>query len=147
MKKIIKKISFKKVIWFFWLILVLFESYNMFIDFYNFSQLKKAKPILENIDYSKDSFKDINEFNKKYNAWIKPIKNCYDVVSYNWENDYLFWFKLESVIYKLIYWDKFYSYPSYTIPEDLFCWWWETCDDINKKIHLRTISNPCDKSN
>jgi len=144
MKEIIEKISFKKILWFFWLILVLFESYNMFIDFYNFSQLEKAKPILESIDYSKNSFKNINEFNEKYNAWIKPIKNCYDVVSYNWENDYLFWFKLESVIYKLIYWDMFYSYPSYDLPVEKLCTWSPKCtEDINRVVFERIISNPC----
>lgn len=145
MKEIIKKISFKKILWLFWLILVLIESYNIFIDFYNFSQLKKAKPILESLTWDVKTFYGVNDFNKIYDAWINPIKNCYAINNNNWKERYLFWFQLESFIFKKIYWVSEYSYPSYDMPFVSACFW--TCYDQNLKWFELTISNPCDKSN
>jgi len=143
MKEIIKKISFKKVLWLLWLILVLFESYNMFIDFYNFSQFKKAKPILESLTWNEKTFYNINDFNKIYDAWIKPIKNCYVINNNNWKEQYLFWFQLESFIFKKIYWTSEYSYPSYDMPYVSVCFW--TCYDKWKRSFTKVISNPCEE--
>ena len=108
-KKIIKnkyiKIISLMLLWF-----ILRESYAIYVDMYNFRQLEKAKPYLETIDENTKDFYNLKEFNEIYNAWIKPIKNCYSINKNNWKYIYKFWFKLESLIYIYIYIKKIILY-------------------------------------
>ena len=66
----------------------------------------------------------------------------------------MLWFKLESSVFKSMYWTEYYAYPKYDLPVSNFCiWWaeslditektWGWCYDANKKAFIRTISNPC----
>ena len=74
------------------------EVYNVYVDIYNFKQLEKVKIILNSINKS-IHFSSLNDFNSTYNSNITPIKNCYYLSDYNWKENYIFWFKLESYIY------------------------------------------------
>ncbi len=124
------------------------EQENIKIDEYNFKQLEKAKPILDNIPKDAKKFKTLKKFNELYNAWIEPIKNCYYVSNLNWKYPYIFWFKLESEKYKNKYWEKYYVYPNYDLPFTPYCWWSKDCqDDINKWFFLSVISYHCDSDN
>lgn len=89
------------IIIFLWILIYsfVFEKDKIAIDRYNFEQLEKAKPILESIPETDERFYSLKEFNQKYNADIKSIKNCYYVINYNWDEKYIFWFKIESLIY------------------------------------------------
>lgn len=81
------------VIWFYvlvWLYSFIFERDALNIDRYNFQQLERAKPILESMD-NVGRFYWLEEFNTKFQANIKPIKNCYFVGNYNWNKKYIFW--------------------------------------------------------
>jgi hypothetical protein len=138
-KKTLKIISLI-VLWLF----IIWQSYALYIDIYNFKQLEKAKPILESINKDDKKFYSLEEFNNKYNINIKPIRNCYYVSNDNWDEKYIFWFKLESIIYMCIYWAKYYSYPIYSREISTSCvinWW---CMDFNKNKFNRIISNPCE---
>ncbi len=113
MKNIVKNRYFRIIIKFFiWFLLLLilsfilvaiysftFEKDKIAIDRYNFEQLEKSKPILESIPETDKNFYSLKEFNQKYSADIQPIKNCYYIRNYNWDEKYIFWFKLESLIY------------------------------------------------
>ena len=99
------------------------EFYGIYIDNYNFGQLEKAKIILEQVPRNASKFYSLKEFNARYNGSIKPIKNCYFISNQNWKYSYIFWFKLESLTYRLIYgWNNNlldYLYPTvlpYTYP-------------------------------
>jgi hypothetical protein len=168
MKKDTSKKSNKKVI----ILIILLVPFSLFvwleinnisIDRYNFKEFEKAKIVLNNnpeeiktpfttkeIDlfYSKVSnmYYTIENFNKVYNTNIKPIKNCYAISRYNWEESYLFWFKLESFLYKLRYWNWYFVYPKYDKP---YPTWlqitWQP--DTERKIFYFIISNPCSKVN
>jgi len=142
MKKNIKKIILK-VIFIIFTIFVLRESYLIYVDYYNFKQLEKAKIILEKIPENAEKFYTLKEFNEKYNANIKPIKNCYDVSNYNWNEKYIFWFKLESLLYTYIYWENYYSYPKYNYKYTKMCVSWIWCYDASKDYFINLISNPC----
>ena len=74
----------------------IFEQDKITIDKYNFSQLEKSKPILDSIYREAKRFYSLKEFNDIYDANIKPIKDCYYVSNSNWNEKYIFWFKLES---------------------------------------------------
>ena len=125
-------------------IYLLVDWRNLYVDIYNFWQLNKAKPYLETIDKNTKKFSNLKEFNEIYNAWIKPIKNCYSIDTYNWSEPYIFWFKLESLLYIYIYKTKYFAYPKYDTPISKFCDWWDECiDDINRKWFEEIISNPC----
>ncbi len=93
-KKIILKVIFIIIFAF-----IIRESYLMYVDYYNFNQLEKAKIILDKIPENAEKFYTLKEFNEKYNTNIKPIKNCYYISNDNWNQDYIFWFKLESLLY------------------------------------------------
>ncbi|MBT3726236.1 hypothetical protein HOG21_00605 [bacterium] len=56
------------------------EKRNIAIDEYNFKQLQKVKQL---INKKKLKFKNLDDFNNKYNVNIKPIKNCYYISSDN----------------------------------------------------------------
>jgi hypothetical protein len=51
------------------------------VDRYNFEQLEKIRIVLKGNLRENYKFGDINEFNKMYSQDIKPIKNCYFLVS------------------------------------------------------------------
>jgi hypothetical protein len=81
---------------------------------------------------------------------IKPIKNCYYVSNGNKWDKFIFWFKLESVFYKLKYKKEYYAYPKYDIPVSINCIWWVSvgwsklwswgCFDISESLFIETIS-------
>jgi len=156
-KKIVKNKYFKIIVKLFvglFLLLILsfilvgiysftFERDKITIDRYNFEQLEKAKPILESIPETDKRFYSLKEFNQKYSADIQPIKNCYSISNDNWNEKYIFWFKLESLIYIYIYRTKLFAYPYYNKKGSSSCvmnWW---CIDIIRNIFERTVSNPC----
>ncbi len=143
-KNIVKNRYFKIIVFVLLWLFILRESYAVYIDMYNFKQLEKAKPYLETIDKNTKKFYSLKEFNVIYSAWIKPIRNCYDVSNYNWNEKYIFWFKLESLIYIYIYKTKYYAYPKYDAPYRNWCEVWLGCYDKNKEIFERVISNPCE---
>ena len=120
----------------------IFEQDKIAIDKYNFEQLEKVKTFLD----SKDNFefKNLKEYNTKYNQNIEPLKNCYYVSSINWSKSYIFWFQLESLIYKFIKLWGNYAYPKYDLPVDYVCTWWNSCNyDFIFWRFNKTISNPC----
>lgn len=132
------------IIIFLWILIYsfVFEKDKIAIDRYNFEQLEKAKPILESIPETDERFYSLKEFNQKYNADIKPIKNCYFIINSNWNEKYIFWFELESLIYIYIYRTKLFAYPRYDLPFDPIYysgWPW----DRIKNDFIETISNPC----
>ncbi len=119
------------------------EIKNIYIDMYNFKQLEKAKVILDKISKDDYKFYTLDKFNKKYNADMQPIKNCYYVSNDNWNEQYIFWFKLESLLYKIKYKKSYFTYPKYDIPYSSSCVMWWGCINISQNIFIRTISNPC----
>ena len=163
-KKRIQKISFYLIwiiIWIYvlvWLYSFIFEQDKMAIDRYNFEQLEKAKPILDNISKNGKNFDSLKEFNERYKVDIKPIKNCYYVSSYNWKRKYIFWFQLEAMINKFAhpftFWYPYvsdnYAYPKYSLPWYQVCfgaglsrWAAWGCYDNNYDNFRYVISNPC----
>lgn len=166
-KNIVKNKYFRIIIKFFiWFLLLLilsfilvaiysftFEKDKIDIDRYNFKQLEKVKIILK--DYKKEDsyFNNVKQFNEIYNTDIRPIKNCYDISNYNWKFSYIFWFKLESLIYIYIYGTDYYAYPKYDIPYQNLCLWffphWTEstsswgCFDWNRRAFENIISEPC----
>lgn len=127
------------LIWF-----ILKQDYkNYEIDRHNFEQLKKAKVILDQIPKDLKKFYTLQEFNEEYNAWIEPIKNCFYIKTENWKYSYIFWFKLESIIYKIRYLKINYSYPKYDVEPRLLCMQWFWCEDLLMKNFIDIISNPC----
>lgn len=153
----IKKI---KIIWIIAVIIILlsmsysliFEQDKIAIDRYNFKELEKVRLILKEVPREQYKFRNFNDFNKKYWLWIKPIKNCYYMVSTNYFDNYnqkqwiwyIFWFKIESVLYKFRYLNWYYAYPKYDLPIEYFCDWWKKCDaDMNLNWFENDISNPC----
>ena len=150
--KKIFKIIIKIVIWLFLLLILsfiliaiysfTFEKDKMAIDRYNFEQLEKAKPILESIPETDKRFYSLKEFNQEYNTWIKPIKNCYYISTYNWNEKYIFWFKLESLIYIYIYRTKLFAYPKYDLPFDPLYQSWYIWDRNKSWFNYITLY-PC----
>lgn len=145
----------KKIILFLTLIIILLlwliEVNNIMIDKYNFQQLEKAKIILDKTPRDAKKFYNLEEFNEQYKAWIVPIKNCYYVRNINWSYPYIFWFKLESLFYKIKFSQNYYSYPKYDLPISKIYLWallnWRISQwyDKNRDNFIHTISNPCKK--
>ncbi|MDD4151569.1 MAG: hypothetical protein PHR68_03065 [Candidatus Gracilibacteria bacterium] len=112
MKEKIKHILKQKYIKYLILLLIgLFfinESYNIYVDMYNFKQLEKVKIILKDLKISDKRFYNLKGFNEIYKSNIKPIKNCYDIANLKDETKvpYIFGFKLESLIYIYIYMEQ-----------------------------------------
>lgn len=149
------KQKLKKVLWYvvafvIWIYVsgtiysLIFEQDKLAIDNYNFEQLEKVKNTLNNLQNFKYNFENLKDFNNKYNQTIKPIKNCYFMQSHNWNYLYIFWFKLESLIYKLRYVSINYVYPKYNLSYDNFCDGWKTCIDWNLSDFKYTISHSCE---
>ena len=145
--KILLFILISFLVW--WYLLILWYSYffeqdKIAIDRYNFEQLEKAKPTLGKIPQEEKKIFTIWEFNKLENINIEPIKNCYYISNSNWDYTYIFWFKLESLIYKVLYFWENYAYPRYDMPVHYFCWWSKYCrDDMIWWKFRWIISNPC----
>lgn len=148
-KKVIIWIILFVIMFYTWIFLYsyMFESDKLAIDRYNFWQLGKVKIILSKQNDIKVFF-SIKDFNDIYKSDIKTIKNCYYITSVNWDKPYIFWFQLESLIYKFIYFWKNYAYPSYSIPTERFCLgvWVNNgrCFYTSKQPFIDTISNPCE---
>ena len=146
------KISLSILIWilFLWIISILWYSYiyeqdKIAIDRYNFEQLEKAKPILEKLPQKDKKIFSPKMLNDLYGANIQTIKNCYYISNSNWKYPYIFWFQLESLMYKVLYFWENYAYPKYDKPVDYFCWWSKYCrDDRIFGGFIWTISWPCD---
>ncbi len=136
-----KKVKYSLII--LWILFLIWQSYAVYIDMYNFKQLEKVKTLLNKKYNVELSFKDIVDFNHQYNQNIKPIWNCYYLSSYNNKEKYMFWFKLESLIYTYTYWTKYFSYPKYDIPYWHLCLMWKWCFDANKEDYIKVISNKC----
>lgn len=121
------------------------EQDNIKIDEYNFTQLEKAKSILENTPTNTKKFYSLREFNEQYKADIQPMKNCYYVSSNNGSEKYIFWFMLESQKYKKVFWTEEYAFPKYNLPTWRNCFWmWWNPECLNyKTFFIETISNPC----
>lgn len=100
---------------------------------------------MDKIPKDAKKFYTLKEFNNIYSADIKPIKNCYYVSNYNWDNPYIFWFNLESNKYIKQYWTGYYTYPKYDLPNDeIICFGTtESCIDSIKVKFTNIISNPC----
>ena len=170
-----KKLNIKSyILWFIVVLLlpliiyIIYDFKNLYVDIYNFRQLEKAKPYLYTVDENTEDFHNLDEFNNLYWININTIKNCYDIGNYNGKFPYIFWFKLESILYKKIYKIEYYAYPEYDIPYQQICMWWVSrcwdepewndapytmaeceynwsCIDWNRQSFELTISNPCDK--
>ena len=119
-------------------IFIITEIPKIYVDVYNFRQLWKVRNVLDNLDGNSYKFDNVKQFNERFNSNVEPIKNCYFLSERNWyfKDDnwgggYIFWFKLESSIFKLIYLTKYYAYPEYNLPVGEVCvmWWW--CHDHN----------------
>ena len=121
------------------------EQENIKIDEYNFQQLEKIKPILDDLVLSWKKIPNswIEKFNNKFSQKIQPKKNCYYIWTYNWSEKYIFWFKLESKKYITKYWTAYFAYPKYALPIDYICTW--ECYDYVFDDFMYTISNPCEK--
>ena len=74
-----------------WLYSFIFEQDKLAIDRDNFTQLEKAKPILENIPANARKFYTLKEFNEQYKVDIMPIEDCYYITNFNnWNQKYIF---------------------------------------------------------
>lgn len=146
LKNIIKNKYFKIVTFTFFWLFILSELFALFIDFYNFRQLEKVKVVLKDIKREDKEFYNLKELNDIYNINIKPIKNCYDITKFDniKKPKYMFWFKLESYIYRNIYWEKYYAYPKYSYDTSRMCTSWVWCYDASMEYFIKTISNSCE---
>ena len=144
MKESTKK-NTKRLLLFIWIILVIYGLFNMGVDVYNFRQLENVKLILKDLKMEDKEFFNLKEFNDIYDVNIKPIKNCYYLRNYNSKDrvPYAFWFKLESLLYKFIYWTTYYTYPKYDIPYRQMCVSGRWCYDGAKDAYIYIISHPC----
>lgn len=124
----------------------IFEQDKLAVDRYNFEQLEKAKPILTQIPKDTKNLSTLKEFNDIYRVNIKPIKNCYYVRNDNWSKPYIFWFQLESLISKFVYFWSYYAYPKYDLPYQQVCVWGGWCYDHYKYLFKWTISHPCEEN-
>lgn len=124
------------------------------MNIYNFKQVKKIKSIVSTINIEEYNFMNLNSFNNSLNQNIKPIRNCYYVnnnlkptrnryyVNNNIKNDsFVFWFKIYSFLYKILYSSSYYTYPKNNEPKKLDCS--SLCYDIIDPVFIETISNPC----
>lgn len=148
-KKVIKNVLFI-LLWIF----IILEIINIVTDIYNFNQVKKIKSIVNTINLDEYNFTSLNTFNDSLDQNIKPIRNCYYVNnnfkptrnSYYVNKDtskdsFVFWFKIYSFIYKIIYSSEYSVYPEGNEPKKLDCS--SLCYDIIDPIFIQTISNPC----
>ena len=150
MNKTLKKII-KALIGVIIVLLLVWEWQNMYIDIYNFQQLKIVKSILDPLDKESYSFSTIYDFNKKYDNALNPIKYCYYISERNgyfnnweWGGGYIFGVKLHSLTYRIFYWTSDYAYPKYDLPPMYICDGTPWCTaDGNKNIFRYTISNKC----
>ena len=153
MKEKLKKICKNLIIFIFWLLMILsiysiiYEQDKIAIDRYNFKQYEKLKSFVDS-NYNKElEITDLWRLVYKYKLDIRPIKNCYYIVTtnifedYKWESKYIIWFKIESILYKIRYFHwYYYVYPKYDLP----VWYVAGMNlDSTYSSFMRTISNPC----
>ena len=176
MKKLLNKIKelYKKsslfriiIILLIWA-LIIFEWKNIYVDRYNFQQLEKAKKVVENLKWEQKLYRarGLKDFNYQFDTDIKPLdkRYCYDVYydtnpTWPWYV-FTFWFKLHSLLYKLMYWWEYYIYPWWIITEpetteeckkemELSKWrytgmpacvWWDYYYD-----YMEAVNNPCER--
>ncbi|EKD44468.1 MAG: hypothetical protein ACD_71C00126G0003 [uncultured bacterium (gcode 4)] len=126
------------------------ELENRKIDEYNFWELEKVKNLLKWWNKDLYKFNTLKEFNEKYKANIKPIKNCYflsNTEKFFGKADYILLFEIFSEKYKNIYKHEYYVYPEikYNQIEWSLCWGhgWVCTADIIFWEYIETISNPC----
>ncbi len=147
--------------------LIIFEWKNIYVDRYNFQQLEKAKKVIENIPENKKTYRvrNLKQLNSKFKADIEPLdkRYCY-YVYYQFDKEenkvyFEFWFKLHSLLYKLIYRWKYYNYPSlWEAPEETeeckkqiklskwsytgipACVWW-----FWYNRYMEAVNNPCER--
>lgn len=155
MKKVLKIIA-----WILFSILILgiiilwsiyiIDKENIKVDEYNFNQLNFVNNIIINDEIYNKRFRNIGDFNKIYKSNIMPIKNCYFINDFNWNEKYIFWFKLESLLYRIKYKNSFIVYPKYDLPKSKNSFWlWrgkiDDNTDYNYLDFIDHISNPCDE--
>lgn len=98
------------------------EINNFYIDKYNFKQLEIVKNTLDWKKTESYSFQKLSEFNEKYNLNIEPKKDCYYISSENWDESYIFWFKLKWFFNKIQLKNTYIAYYSQQN------WWWKPFD-------------------
>jgi len=148
--------------------LIIFEWKNIYVDRYNFQQLEKAKKVIENIPENKKTYRvrNLKQLNSKFKADIEPLdkRYCYDVYydknpTWPWYV-FTFWFKLHSLLYKLIYGWEYYKYPNWIHKSEpseqckkemeLSKWrytWIPSCAWLNAYYYryMRIVNNPCER--
>ncbi len=157
------------------LILVLIWEYYYFverkaieIDRYNFQQLEKAKKVVKNLKWEQKLYRarGLKDFNYQFDTDIEPLdkRYCYYVYyDYDKENNkpvFEFWFKLHSLLYKLMYMSDNYAYPklikrkepSEACKEERklpYMWltWMPACAWLNAhySYFISAISEPCER--
>ena len=146
-----------------WYIYYQYDKENLKIDYYNFQQLEKAKNVVKNLKWEQKLYRarGLKDFNYQFDTDIEPLdkRYCYYVYySFDKENNkpvFEFWFKLHSLLYKMMYMSDNYAYPKLIkpkkIPEDCFNNQWKLykvlwkCADPNYSYFISAISEPCEK--
>ncbi len=144
-----------------------YDKENLKIDYYNFQQLEKAKKVVKNLDWQQKYYRarSVSDFNYQFDTDIDPLdkRYCYYVYySFDKKNNkpvFEFWFKLHSLLYKLLYMSDRYAYPkkieksepSEACKEERklpYRWltWMPVCAWLNTYYYryLDTINNPCE---
>lgn len=142
-----KKVKYSLII--FWILFLIWQSYSVYIDIYNFRQLESVKIILKDLKRDDKQFFNLKEFNNIYTINIQPIKNCYYLRNYKWEDrvSFTFWFQLESLIFMWVYKTRYYAYPKYDLPVTKVCtgmYNWR-CSDASWNNFRYVISHPCEE--
>lgn len=134
--------NFKRtLLWIAWVFIVV-QLFFTIVDIYNFSQLKKAIPILEELPEETEKFYTVNKFNDLTNFNLKPIYKCYYISNNTKDDTYIFGFKLNSLLFQFYQGTDEYAYPYYNKE------YWHFCDgkcyDKARDIFKKTISHSCD---
>lgn len=143
-ERVIKYIKKKHIIFVLILLIISFllsEFHKLYIDYYNFKQLKIVKDVFELKPQCRYTVRNLTDFNEKYGMNIKPLKNCYEISTYNGDQPYIFWFQLYSIVSKVVYGSHWYAYPKYDKPVHQMCVGF--CYDVNKTSFERKISESC----
>lgn len=146
-KKIIKNKYLKITLFFILWILILQQSYAVYVDMYNFQQLGRVNNFMKLQTWAILEFKTLKEFNLLYWQNIQPLLNCYYINNYQTWKEYTFWFKLYSLIFRLWNLDNHYVYPKYDLPYEERCMSYEgggwECFDVNRRAFDNIISHSC----
>ena len=135
MKKILKIL-----LWITWLFIVI-QLFFTIVDIYNFSQLKKAIPVLKELPEETKDFYSLKGFNEETGMNIQPIYKCYYISNDTKDDTYIFGFKIHSLLFQLYQGTNEYAYPYYNKE------YWHFCDgkcyDKAKDIFSRVIDSSC----